>query len=190
MHLPLLMLPSLLAASAATPPTQTPPPCLAEEARQFDFWLGDWDIRQKIREADGGWLSLPARTSVSSVLDGCALLEHWEGDVRFYWEEMDAVEHIEGLSVRSYDPGAGQWCIYWMDSRHPQFGPPYCGGFADGHGDFTQERSTPAGVRLMRIRFSELGGDAVRWELAIGDAEGTSWTPLWIMEMQRSAPGD
>jgi hypothetical protein len=32
---------SWLAASAQTPP---PAPCSAPESRQFDFWIGDWDV--------------------------------------------------------------------------------------------------------------------------------------------------
>jgi hypothetical protein len=185
MSLSLAVLPFLSAVFPPLSPAAPPPACATEEARQFDFWLGDWEIQQQIRQADGTWLRLPARTSVSSVLGGCALLEHWEGDVKFYWEKMGAVEHMKGLSVRSYDPEAGEWCIHWMDSRHPRFGPPFCGRFVDGIGDFVQERETPTGVRRTRIRFSR-SSDSVRWELAIGGgAEGARWTPLWIMEMKR-----
>jgi hypothetical protein len=179
----LVVLPFLLAVSPPVFPAPPPPGCATAEARQFDFWLGDWQIDQQIRRADGSWLHLPARTSVSSVLGGCALLEHWEGDVKFYWEQMDAVEHMEGLSVRSYDPGEGEWCIHWMDSRHPRFGPPFCGRFTGGGGDFVQERQTPSGTRRTRIRFSKAGHGGVRWELAIGSSADSSWTPLWIMEM-------
>jgi hypothetical protein len=187
MPLSLTVLPFLLAVAPAVSPAPDPSACATAEARQFDFWLGDWQIDQQIRQADGSWLHLPARTSVTSVLDGCALLEHWEGDVKFYWEKMDAIEHMEGLSVRSYDPEAGEWCIHWMDSRHPRFGPPFCGRFAGGRGDFVQERETPAGTRRTRIRFSETGDGGVRWELAIGAPEGASWTPLWVMDMKRRA---
>ena len=190
MHLPLVALPLVIAVSGPALSDAAPTACAAPEARQFDFWLGKWEIQQKIRQRDGTWLSLPARTSVASVLDGCALLERWEGDVKFYWEGMEAVERMEGLSVRSYDPEAGQWCIHWMDSRHPRFGPPFCGRFAEGRGDFHQKRTTPAGVREMRIRFSERGGDTVLWELATGGEAESSWAPLWIMEMKRRGTGD
>ena len=31
-----------IAALAQTPPPQ--PPCPAPQSRQFDFWVGDWDV--------------------------------------------------------------------------------------------------------------------------------------------------
>jgi hypothetical protein len=61
-------------------------PCLSPEAREFDFWIGDWIIEQKILQQDGSWLKLDATTSVSPDLNGCAIVEHWEGSVQFFWE--------------------------------------------------------------------------------------------------------
>lgn len=160
--------------------------CTSPEARAFDFWIGDWTIEQKIRAQDGSWLTLPARTSVSPALDGCALLERWEGQVQFFWEGMEAPEPIEGLSVRAYDPASGEWRIHWMDTRSPRFGPPFAGGFREGRGEFTRERETPQGKRLTRISFSDVTEDSVRWELAVSGDEGASWSTLWVMDMRRT----
>ena len=157
--------------------------CLSSEARAFDFWIGDWSIRQKILRQDGTWLELNAKTSVSSILDGCALLEHWEGDVQFFWEGMQTVERIKGLSVRSYDPEVGNWNIYWMDSRNPQFGAPYSGNFVAGRGEFFREWDTPNGKRVGRITFSDITAASVHWELAISSDEGQNWSTLWTMDM-------
>ena len=102
-------------------------PCDTPEARAFDFWIGDWKIDQRILQQDGTWLELPAKTSVSKALDGCALVEHWEGEVLFFWEGMKEPEPMKGFSIRTYDPETEHWQIHWMDTRSPRFAEPYTG---------------------------------------------------------------
>lgn len=179
----------LLCALAALPAAAAPArsSCGSAEAREFDFWIGDWDIRQKILRQDGTWLELDAETSVAATLDGCALVEHWTGSVQFFWEGMQAPEPMQGLSVRAFDPESRKWHIYWMDTRTPSFGSPYTGAFDSGRGEFFREWETPQGSRTGRITFSDMTADAVRWELAVSSDAGDSWTPLWIMEMRRAA---
>lgn len=181
----ILLLMGALALSEASLAAQDVQPCSSVEARAFDFWIGDWRIEQEILQQDGTWLTLDARTTVSPALDGCALIEHWEGTVQLFWEGMEAPEPMQGLSVRSYDPETGQWSIHWMDTRSPSFGSPYVGGFEDGRGTFFREFETPQGVRRGRITFSEITLDSVDWELAISSDEGQTWSTIWIMKMRR-----
>ena len=161
-------------------------PCDAPEAREFDFWIGSWDITQKILRRDGTWLELPATTNVVKDLEGCALVEHWEGTVEFFWEGMKEPQAMRGLSVRSYDPETKQWRIYWMDTRHPKFGV-FEGRFRDSIGTFLKSSTAADGKPLLtRIRFSNMSGESVTWTLDISKDNGDQWTPLWIMEMKRS----
>ncbi len=78
MRLPLLV--PLLAVACAEAPAQQPPPpappppqaCTAPEHRQFDFWLGSWDV------TGGPKLdTLVGRNTITKVSSGCALAEHW-----------------------------------------------------------------------------------------------------------------
>jgi hypothetical protein len=147
--------------------------------------VGDWDIRQHILQADGSWREFPAVTSVRRALDGCALVEHWRGEVLFFWNGMREPAPMKGLSVRSYDPASGTWSIYWMDSLSPGFGTPYTGTIEDGHGLFQREWDTPQGRRAGRITFEAVGKDAVNWSLAISSDGGRSWSDVWNMAMHR-----
>lgn len=57
-----------LLACTATAQTadQGSPPCSSQEHRQFDFWLGEWDVTQKGK---------PAGTSrITAILGGCVLM--------------------------------------------------------------------------------------------------------------------
>ena len=155
-------------------------------AHAFDFWIGDWRIQQKILRQDGTWLELPAKTSVAPVLDGRALVEHWQGEVQFFWEGMQSVESMKGLSVRTYDPDTEKWRIHWMDSRTPRFDSPYVGVLTEDRGEFFREWETPQGKRIGRITFSDITTDSVHWELAVSSDDGNTWRTLWIMDMDRT----
>ncbi len=174
---------AMVAAACLAQSTNSP---VVAAARAFDFWVGDWNIQQKILQKDGTWLELEAKTSVSKTLNGSALIEHWQGEVQFFWEGMQKPEPMKGLSVRAYDPQTQKWYIHWMDTGRPYFGTPYSGSFEKGRGEFFRTWQTPKGERMGRITFSNISGDSVDWELAISKDEGKSWSALWTMHMQRS----
>jgi len=84
---------------AAPAPAARPAPCSAPEYRQFDFWLGDWDVTT----ADGK----PAgRNTVTRPLGECVLQEHWKG-----------LGGVSGESYNIYDAASGRWHQTWVDDR-------------------------------------------------------------------------
>jgi hypothetical protein len=72
--------------------------CDSPEAHQFDFWIGEWDINQKIIQKDETWLETKAHTSVLPTLNGCALEAHLSGDVKFFWLRMNKIKPMKGFS--------------------------------------------------------------------------------------------
>ena len=165
---------ALMVASAAVAPAQETE-CSAPAAREFDFWIGEWAITQRILREDGSWLELPARTSVSRAVDGCAVIEQWRGEVSFFWEGMQRPEPMTGLSVRAYDPRSARWYIHWMDTRSPRFGEPYVGTFSNGRGEFRRELETPQG----RIRLTTREVGLLR---ALAEREGEAVTRGELLE--------
>ena len=79
--------------------TAAPKPCAAPEYRQFDFWLGDWDVTR----ADG---KMPASIASPAILGGCALREEWTG-----------AGGLTGTSLNMYDAGARRWHQTWVDDK-------------------------------------------------------------------------
>lgn len=162
--------------------------CNNDEAHQFDFWIGEWDINQTIIQKDGSWIETKAHTSVSPILNGCALEEHWSGDVKFFWMGMDSVKPMKGFSIRYFDVNAKKWDIYWMDNFGLNFGNASKGIFKDGKGEFFSERKTENGKQISRITFSNIKENSVHWDLAISNDDGKNWATIWNMEMKRSSP--
>ena len=159
--------------------------CDPQQARAFDFWIGEWDIDQRILGSDGSWIELPASTLVEPVLDGSALLERWQGNVQFFWRGMTAPEPMTGFSFRACNARDDRWYIHWADSLTPGVGRPYAGTFANGRGVFFRESAAEG--RLERITFADITVDSVCWALAVSNDGGRTWTDVWTMAMHRRA---
>ncbi len=103
-----------LAHADDPPATPAPEPkgCSTPAYRQFDFWLGSWEVRLP----DG---SVAGRNQIEAVLDGCAIVEHWSG-----------ARGGRGTSLNFYDEAAKRWSQTWIDNH----GSPLRleGGFRDG----------------------------------------------------------
>jgi len=74
--------------------------CAASEYRQFDFWLGDWDLFET------GSANSTARVRVDSILDGCVLREHYEDG-----------SGMVGESFTIFDSGRNTWHQTWVTNR-------------------------------------------------------------------------
>jgi hypothetical protein len=160
-----------------------------EAARDFDFWLGDWTLEQKIWSGDGDeFESYKARNRVRAIGGIGALVEHFEGNVRFFWLGMQEPARVRGVSIRVYDSDAGVWRIFWMDSLDPKFGPPFTGTFSGGVGNFLLTER-PDGIPPGRIRFEPRSDGTVDWQLAVRTAAGESWQPLWFIRFRRGEGG-
>jgi hypothetical protein len=104
-------------------------PCRYEpRAREMDFWIGEWEVR------DPSGAKLLGTSSVTRILDGCALFEQWRG----------ARGH-EGKSFTLYEPDAKEWRQTYVDDTaafHEYHGAPEDGSmrFLWKHADGSQTR--------------------------------------------------
>src|SRR5262245_37694014 len=85
-------------APAATPPAS---PCSSSENLQFDFWVGEWDVRDASGEVAG-------RSRVSKILGGCVIHEEWTG--------LGEGKGFDGESISSYRPSEAGWRQTWVDN--------------------------------------------------------------------------
>jgi len=131
-----------------------PAPCSAAEHRQFDFWLGDWEVKGPAGKVAG-------RNSISSIHGGCVLYESWKG-----------IGGVTGTSFNVYDAAKKKWRQTWVDST---------GGVLDLEGAFTDGRmvlaSTPASKSdaINRITWERLADGRVRQLWETSSDSGTTW---------------
>jgi hypothetical protein len=143
-------------ADAQTPPRPAQQDCSAAEHRQFDFWLGHWNVTA------GG---KPAGTNhIESVMNGCGLLEHWT-----------SARGGHGTSLNFYDRRTRTWSQAWIDEGGNAL--HLSGTFADGKMTLASApRPTGAGVDVQRITWSKNADGTVRqvWESSADG--GKTWT--------------
>ncbi|WP_395702675.1 hypothetical protein [Aquabacterium sp.] len=151
--LALVLMSTPLSAQTAPAPAA---PCRDAPARQFDFWLGRWDVFLP----DG---SRAGANRIEAVAGGCALLEHWQGRGGF-----------TGHSLNRYDPASARWQQWWVDSSGALL--QLSGGWQDGRMVLSGESVEGAQRRLERITWTPLPDGAVRqlWEQSTDG--GRQWT--------------
>jgi tetratricopeptide (TPR) repeat protein len=124
--------------------------------RQFDFWIGEWDVVG----ADG---SSPAGASkIELILGDCVIQENWTsaGNIGY-----------EGKSYNTYNPDLHRWEQFWNDNAGGMI--HFYGELKDGVMDYwTDEIPQKDGTRLKRhLQFIPSGHDKVR-QFSQGSTDG------------------
>jgi hypothetical protein len=154
------LLAALCGACAMAPAVAPKPPaCAAPEHRQFDFWLGEWEVRDPAGKLAG-------RNTIVAIQGGCALQENWSG-----------VSGSAGTSLNAYDGDRKRWHQTWVDNGGGLL--LLEGGLIDGRMVLTGESSTadsPPKLALQRITWTPLPDGRVRqlWEASTDGGRG--WT--------------
>ncbi|HEY1470501.1 MAG TPA: DUF1579 family protein [Candidatus Acidoferrum sp.] len=150
----------------------------------FDFELGTWKIHLKklMHPMTGSttWVEFDGSSVTRKVWDGRSQLEEFETD-------SPGGGHIEGLTLRLYDPQTHQWSLYWATSKSGTIGIPTIGQFKDGRGEFYD--TEPAGPNgksiLVRFIWSKTDTDTPHFEQSFSDDGGKTWEVNWITDQVR-----
>lgn len=90
---------SLASETEQSTQAETPPPpqnCQSEGYKQFDFWLGEWDVYDNNNELAG-------TNSITKVEGGCLIVENWT-----------ATNGTTGQSYNYYNPATDEWRQVWV----------------------------------------------------------------------------
>ena len=145
-------------------------------SNDFDFEIGTWrtELRLLLEPLTGStrWAEYEGTSVVRRVLDGSANLV--ELDV-----EGEA-GRIRGLSLRLYEPAAGQWTLNFANVRTGTLSPPVIGGFTDGRGEFYGQERVNGRAVFVRFVISDVTPDSARFEQAFSADGGRTWEVNWI----------
>ena len=147
-------------ASAQEPGTVVSGPCAAPEHRQFDFWVGEWEVRDPSGRVVG------TNSIAREYEEGCVLVERWRGASGF-----------AGTSQNFWLAGDGRWHQNWID--HRATGPLWLSGGLDGRGAMVMTDVDPGATPKNRITWTPNPDGTVRqrWEQS-SDGGGT-WTTVF-----------
>lgn len=153
-------------------------PCSSPEARQFDFWVGEWDLASRMKTGLGedDWAEGKASNSIKAVLNGCVIVESFNGH--------PAVE-LQGMSVSSWNPQLGLWQQTWVDNQGGYL--DFVGGFEDRKMILSREAEREGKTILQRMVFENIAEDSLDWNWERSEDGGTTWTLLWHLHYTRKS---
>lgn len=161
---PVLLL-ALLAVSAAVASAQNTPPPPPPEARQFDFWIGEWEVFSPDGKKAG-------ENRIEKMANGWGLLENWTG-----------AGGGTGKSLNSWHPDKKRWQQYWVGLGGAL---EISGGLENGAMVMTGEATAPNGNKMRnRITWTPSADGTVRqlWEQSTDD--GKTWKTVFDGQYRR-----
>jgi hypothetical protein len=153
-----------------------------EGQHDFDFEFGSWKTHLKRLAhpltGSNDWVEYDGTSVVRKLWDGRANL----GEL----EVGNPTSHIEGLSLRLFNPESRQWNISWANSKDGSLGtPPMVGQFKNGRGEFYDQETFQGRAILVRFIFSDITPNSFRLEQAFSADGGRTWEPNWIASFTR-----
>ena len=153
-----------------------------DHQHDFDFEFGRWDVR--IRRLlhplahSNVWVDYKGLSTVRKVWDGRANLGELEVD--------GPSAHLEGLSLRLYNPQSHQWSIFWANSKDGDLSKPMVGDFSNDRGEFYDQETYQGAAVYVRFIFSGITSTAFRLEQSFSADGGKTWEPNWVATFVRT----
>src|SRR5262249_5078963 len=101
-------------------------PAEAAGQHDFDFEIGNWEIHlQRLADRLAGshtWVKFDGTSVTRKVWNGRSQIEEFETD-------SGPGGHIEGLTLRLFNPETREWRLYWANSKVGTLDPPQVGQF-------------------------------------------------------------
>jgi len=133
-------------------------PCAHQpEYRQFDFWLGEWDVVTTQGHNPAG------TSSIQLIIDQCVLLENWTGG-----------GGGAGKSFNHYDTTTKKWIQDWVDSQSNSI--HFEGSLENGVMSYFADAVDSQGIHSKRhLQFFNLDADHVRQFSQRSTDGGKTW---------------
>lgn len=154
------------APPAAPAPVASQPSCTAPEHRQFDFWVGKWDVYPTGKD------KLVAHSLIEPVY-GCGIRENWM-----------PLSNQPGGSLSIYVPAEKHWEQFWIDSGGSR--AFFVGGWTGSAMVITGKWAGP----LVRMTYTKNPDGSVRQLGEQSTDDGKKWSPSFDFTYRpaRAAP--
>lgn len=144
--------------------------------RQFDFWLGEWELTWP-----GEQSGLPAgqagrgTNSIKAILDSCVIEESF----------VDlAPNSLRGMSVSVYNQRLGKWQQTWVDNQNSYL--DFAGEFKDGKMTLSRQATTKEGKAILqRMVWHNITRDQLDWNWEASEDGGKTWKVNWQIHYKR-----
>ncbi len=149
-----------------------PVPCQEPQQKQFDFWVGEWDLSWPGNAAGE---TAHGTNSIKRVLDACIVEENFSGG---------ASMPLRGMSVSVYEPHFGKWKQTWVDNQGGYL--DFTGEFKDGQMVLQREATRPDGTRVVqRMVYKNITPAEFDWSWERSLDGGKTWQIMWPIHYKR-----
>ena len=141
--------------------------------RQFDFWIGNWEVFGPKGNKAGD-------SKIELILDSCIILENWKSANAF------SGIFYSGKSFNTYNANTKQWQQTWVDNVGGS--TEYSEGHFENNKMIFQTKPYPFNkdtMAIQRLTFYNLGADKVRQHGEISKDNGITWTTQYDLEYRR-----
>ncbi len=149
----------------------------------FDFELGTWHIHlKKLQHPLSGsttWVEFDGTSVTRKVWDGKSQIEEFETD------GAAGAGHIEGLTLRLYNPQSHQWSLYWANAKDGILVVPQIGEFKDGVGEFYAQDTFNGKSIFVRFIWTNSTTSTPHFEQSFSEDGGKTWEVNWITDQTR-----
>ena len=147
----------------------------------FDFEIGSWKIHlSRLTDRLAGsttWVEFDGTSVTRKVWNGRADLEEFETDSQ--------TGHIEGLTLRLYNPQSHQWSLYWANGKDGILEQPMIGEFKNGRGEFYDQEPWKGRAVFVRFLWTNTTTNTPHFEQSYSDDGGKTWEVNWITNQTR-----
>jgi hypothetical protein len=176
--------PALAQAATGAAPAALQAATPRDGQHDFDFEIGTWKIHLKrlVHPLTGSttWEELDGTVVARALWEGRANMDEFAAD--------RPSGHVEGLTLRLYNPQAQQWNLYWANSKAGMFdGPPQVGEFKNGVGEFYCQDTFNGRMILIRYVWSGITANSAHFEQSFSDDGGKTWEVNWISDQTRTS---
>ena len=168
-------------ADSGAPTTAPQATTQRDGQHDFDPLIGSWKfhLKRRVNPLTGSntWVEFEG-TGVCYKI--------WDGRAQYDTIELDSPNgHIEGLTVRLYNPQSHQWRLYWANSKIGLMDPPQVGEFKNGVGDFFAQDTINGRTILVRFEWSRMDTNSPHFEQSFSDDGGKTWEVNWITDQTK-----
>jgi len=140
-----------------------PKPCTSENHRRFDFWLGTWEVVDRLQEKPAAGIN-----RISLAEDGCVIVERYTGSRGGY----------TGRSLSFYDGRRDLWHQTWIDNQGQALYLEGCFEEREGGGALVLSGEKPDGTRD-RITWRPLKDGRVQQLWEVSKDGGETWKAVF-----------
>jgi hypothetical protein len=167
-----------------TSPNPAPLPRLEGAPRDWNFLIGNWQVRNRRLKQRFG--ANPQWEEFDSTIDNWPVLGGF-GNIGNNVFHAPGGSYY-GMSIRAFDPEKRQWLSWWLDSRNPStIAPPVRGEFKEAMGTLIGDDVFEGKPIRVRSQWSRVTPTSAHWEQAASKDGGVTWETNWIADLTRRA---